>query len=1198
MNAPELSAIDLPLTGRQVIEASAGTGKTWALAALYLRFVLGHGRQAPLLPPHILVMTFTEAATAELRNRIRARLSQAARYFERSAQDRDMPSDDAPDVFLQDLRGRYPREAWPACAMQLHAAGEWMDEAAIYTIHGWSRRMLAQHALDSHALFEQTRLEDAEAVQLRLTQDYWRQWFYPLPAETLAHIQPLIGADPATLLATVKKIWQQQERTPDAVSPPKQNPSQAIDAHLQWQARCTQTAENARALWSDSVLQALCDAREQGHITGSGVTASNFEKWLSALQAWVAHTPGVKTEVLARFTPGYLKSKKWPQVDDWPFFAALQTHVDVQTAAPDTSTVIAWHAAHAIGQAYRQAKAERAAFDFSDLLQNLHHAAHAADGRLAAAIRAQYPVLMVDEFQDTDPWQYGTLNHVYAPQQVGNDHAWIMIGDPKQAIYSFRGADLGTYLKAKQAATDILPDAVHTLRGNRRSHPRLVNAVNHVFEAIQRPFDCTQGQIDFVQVSAQGEVAPWSPATPDAPAFHVWHLPSGEKPNSAPLHLHHMSAVFADHMVQLLNQGLATPGDMAVLVRGQTQADAIRRALAERQVASVYLSDHASVYESDEALDLWRVLRAIASPRQTAWVRSAISSKLWGRSLPQVKACLDDENAWEALLLQCQRWHQRWQQQGLLPMLYEWLHSQHIGQQLLRQPQGERRLSNVLHLGELLQQAAQHLQGLPAVVRYLEQQIQQPNHSSDTQKMRLETDAQCVQVITYHKSKGLQFPLVFIPFAGAFRTETTAKNSFSPEDDDGADAPSTSSVEEDMRLLYVALTRAEKALWLGVTETHNGLSGSADKGTLKRSALSRLLDRQTRGDMGQRLQDLWRGCTDIAIRTTPDITHTRYQAQPEAAAEKAACTPTRRHHSIWWTASFSALTRGLSSQSSDEEAFADAHTDALTSALDAASDDNALTNATSAQAWQDFPAGARYGTLLHDLLEWQCQQGWPGTQGPMQRAWQAELARKTQWLQLDAEHAALLNDWVARLIHTPLPLHTGMSPLVLHQLAQENQWAEMSFTFEAQHLPSTALDALIQQHLFANTPRPALQARLLNGMLTGFMDLVLQHEGQYWVLDYKSNRLPDYNGDTLLRAILEKRYEVQYVLYTLALHRLLKARLVDYDYDRHVGGCIYLFLRGIDEPGAGVHVQRPSKALIEALDQAFAGTHGSERSLA
>jgi exodeoxyribonuclease V beta subunit len=1211
----ELQPLTLPLTGRQVIEASAGTGKTWTLAALYLRLVLGHGRQTAegqshpgLLPPQILVMTFTEAATAELRERIRQRLHDAAMLFDSSAQQRALPEGFEADTFLTELRDSFDETLWPRCALQLSAAADWMDDAAIYTIHGWSRRMLSQHALDSRHLFEQTRLDNAQALQRQLVQDYWRTWFYPQAAGVLQHVQPSIGRSPDDLLSKLQLLWREQDRTPRTPQDPELTPSQAITAHMQWLTQCQATAQAAREAWTPEVLHALQAKRLKG------ASEKNYAKWLEGLQAWAEQSAPLKPDTLARFTLSALQDKGWPEPERFAFFAALDAHVALAAEAPDTAARITQHAAHTVGLAYQAAKTQRAAFDFSDLLQNLYRAVMAEDGRLAAAIRTQYPVALVDEFQDTDPWQYGSLHRIYDPAAVTPAHALVMIGDPKQAIYSFRGADLSTYLQARGQALAHNPDALHTLSGNRRSSAGLVRAINHVFTQIDAPFspehasgNAGTSDIAFVEVTPEGDVA----ALPLGngrlqPGLTVWQLQGDEPVVKAGDHLHHMAAVFADQMALLLNQRVATPGDMAVLVRSQSQADAVREALRQRGVASVYLSDHASVFESPEALDLWRLLRAVASPRQTRWVRAALGSPLWALSLDEVLAITQDETQWEALLDQFHHWQHLWQQHGVLPMLHQWLHSGERAQRLVRAHNGERRLSNLLHLGELLQHAAQSLQGEHALVRHLGQQIQQPSESSDAHAMRLETDAQCVQVITYHKSKGLQYPLVFVPFAGSFSVEKTTATSTVPEGEDTDSASDTpSSTDEDMRLLYVALTRAQRALWLGVAETARDLSGDASKGTLKRSALSRLLKRRERGDLQTQLHALWATCSDIAVDPLPALQQLTYQPPVQATQHQAARTPQRQHHSLWWTASFSTLTRGLSSDSLRDEAVADAITDAET--LDTEFDLPSLpTTAVSASGasddapghmlanrWQSFPAGASYGTLLHDLLEWQSLHQWPAARDEAptwaHAEWHSLLQRKARWLQLDDAAQALLPPWITALLNTPLPLQNLGADLVLSQLPREALWAEMEFSFEAHGVSAATLDQLIGQHLLPDVPRPALQARMLQGMLTGFMDLVVAHDGRYWVVDYKSNKLADYGSASLQDAVLHKRYDVQYVLYTLALHRLLKVRLADYDYDLHMGGAVYLFLRGIEQPGAGVHVQRPPRALVEALDAAFAG---------
>jgi exodeoxyribonuclease V beta subunit len=214
----ELDPLRMRLSGVQLIEASAGTGKTWTLAALYVRLVLGHGcadgpaRQG-LVPPQILVMTFTEAATAELRGRIRARLAQAARCFEQDP-DSDASAKEDLDDFLQHLRASYPPAQWPACAQRLNLAAQWMDDAAIFTIHGWSSRMLGTHAFDSAHLFQQSRVEDGEQLKRQAAQDYWRRWYYAAPLAQLPLIEQL-ASSPERLVDALSTWWRAQEHAPD-----------------------------------------------------------------------------------------------------------------------------------------------------------------------------------------------------------------------------------------------------------------------------------------------------------------------------------------------------------------------------------------------------------------------------------------------------------------------------------------------------------------------------------------------------------------------------------------------------------------------------------------------------------------------------------------------------------------------------------------------------------------------------------------------------------------------------------------------------------------------------------------------------------------------------------------------------------------------------------------------------------------------
>lgn len=1190
-----LNLLALPLSGRQVIEASAGTGKTFTLAALYVRLVLGHERDAKgLQPAHILVMTFTDAATAELRERIRLRLHEAALWFDAQVAGRTCK----PDPFLNDLTKAFAPEQWVQCAAQLHLAAQSMDEAAIYTIHGWSRRMLSSFALQSRDLFEQTHLDNPAELLHQLVNDHWRRWFYPLGLPQQIILKTLLGGDPKALLKDMRTRWQTLDRQPqpsDTAAPPA--PTQLLDMHDTWlnteQALVVAAKQSCQAALEKGLAGILVAAQAARKMKGT--RADFFANWLNELQAWSQPDADIRAETLQRFTLTHLQDKGWPEAAEHPVFANIEALYQHQATEPASKDGLLDHAAHEVRQQYQQTKLQLSVFDFQDLLQHLHTALYADEGQMAAAIRDQYPVAMVDEFQDTDPWQYQSLNRIYHPSHVGDEHALVMIGDPKQAIYSFRGADLRTYLEARTQALELNPQALHSLDSNFRSTPALVQAVNHVFGAIERPFHSALGKIEFTKVNSRSDAIPLSSAQGQAlPPLTVWHLPPPENAKywSAPLQLQHMSQGFAAQMVALLHQQpKVQPRDMAVLVRTHVQAKAMQKALQKLGLPSVFMSDHTNVFQSEEAQDLWQVLRAISAPRQTAWLRSAVACRVWGLDMPQLQVFLQNDAITDTLAESCQRWLQQWKQQGVLPMLYSWLHEQHIATRLLALPDGERRLTNLLHLGELLQNASQGLQGPAALLQHLAQRLQSSSDSPEAQKMRLETDDQCVQIVTYHKSKGLEYPLVFVPFFSSFKKppKDDAKEAVEAEEEEGQEPDITeSNVDEDMRLLYVALTRAKRAMWLGVSSSRDSLAGQKGK-DLRLSAVSRLLKRESHADLAERLQNTWGGCEHIAIQTLPSPNGQQYQAPRSTALPQSALLPQRQNHQRWWTASFSSLTRGLEAGTPHEEALLDADMDAHISAE--------FSSPTIASDWQKFPAGARYGTLLHDLLQYQAEQAWPlahaGANG-QDLAWQQLLQRKADWLQLPIDAQALLQPWLQTIVSTPLPLQAADaptqslgSPLVLQAVPANALWAEMEFNLPVGQLSSQELDAQIQRHVLQGLERPALQNNVLQGMLSGFMDLVLQHDGRYWVLDYKSNLLADYQAPHLSAAILAKRYEVQYVLYTLALHRLLQSRLPNYHYEQHMGGAVYLFLRGVDTPSAGVHCLRPPWALIDLLDQRF-----------
>ena len=1193
LKTQKLNVLTLPLSGIQLIEASAGTGKTWTLAALYVRLILGHGWSGPgLMPSQILVMTFTEAATAELRDRIRDRLAQAAQFFRGHSQ--------VTDDFLQHLQENLGTDLNAQHAERLEEAAQWMDEAAIYTIHSWSSRMLRQHAFDSQSLFDQKRLEDAPALKLKLVKDYWRQCVYPMEVKQLGALKDLDGS-PEALLKNIQSLWQKFEKSPggfpDVSKDP--DPKALVLAWSQWQERLLALEAQARQLLLNNLPQALdlLSKALENDLNRNLYRVNKHAYFLRHLSDW-ASGEEADMDALSKFTfeklNAGLRGGAKPIDNAHGVWTAIGLWMAERQSEPEVGVNLLQHAALKVGRAYLLQKRSLANFDFSDLLQRLHAALHAPDSRLPQIVRAQFPVAMVDEFQDTDPWQYESLSRIYGAanlpsQETGNaEHenasAFLMIGDPKQAIYSFRGADLPTYLNARHAA-----ESIWTLTENFRSSSEVVNAVNHLFETAQNPF----GEVPFERVKTPTPAKSESLRLANGqklPALTVWHL-AADKPLSGKQYSEDMAQICATQMVLLLNQGIAQPGHMAVLVRDGQEAKRIRQALAQRGVRSVYLSDRDSVYATREALDLACILEAVLQARNAKLLRAALTTRTLCLSLPEIEQVFRAEEDWDIWVERFNAWHTTWRRQGFLPMLYKIVHEQDIGRRMQAEGEtAERRLTNLLHLGELLQSASLQLQGESALLRFLTDQLADPQAQGESAQMRLETDAELVQVITFHKAKGLQYPLVFLPFVSNFR-----------EDKDDSLRTAEERLQEDIRLLYVAFTRAQQALWAGVAKRQGDFKS---KETQAQSALSVLLQRKSADDLQEKLQ-AWASCDDIEVVHAPEANAQLYKPSIAVSLEAAtvARSPSRVLPHAGWTASFSALTRKLSDSKwhatdsglAREERWLDSQIDnPVANANDLLAADGKVSAKTEQATFNQFPAGSAYGTLLHDIFEWQLKEGWPLLKNEsdllaeVKIRWQGWWQTQADSLQLKPEDQALCLQLIRQCAATQFTqLGSDQHCFSLSQLNAQNAWPEMGFTFKTHGVSTLYMDQLISTALHPHKARPALQAQQLNGLLTGFMDIVFEHQGRYYVLDYKSNKLSDYSQDSITSSMLSHRYDVQYTLYILAVHRLLKSRLPGYNYEQHVGGAIYLYLRGIDQAGQGCYVHKPSYDLIHALDEAF-----------
>ncbi|MBT0728355.1 exodeoxyribonuclease V subunit beta [Rosenbergiella australiborealis] len=1163
-----LDPYTLPLQGQRLIEASAGTGKTFTLAILYLRLLLGLGGDKAwsrlLSVEEILVVTFTEAATEELRGRIRDNIHQLRLACLRGHSDHPVFS-----RLLLEIE-----DTSQAAAILLLAERQ-MDESAIYTIHGFCQRMLNLNAFESGMLFQQQLLDDEQQLLRQATEDFWRRYCYPLEDEIAQEVVALFSG-PEHLLHSVKG-WLQGEL------PQLKHPIVTQDlneCHQQNCQRITQMKQRWREVASE--VAALILASD---VDKRSYSKQHVPNWITTLTLWAESEDTsyqIPQKELEKFSQSQLIAKtKKGQPPQHAVFEAIDLFLSTPISLYEPLVALALQDIRAH---LRQEKARQALLSFDDLLAKLDQGLQQPQGEaLAQAIRERYPVAMVDEFQDTDPTQYRIFSRIYAQP---SDTALLLIGDPKQAIYAFRGADIFTYIKARDEVTDH-----YSLHTNWRSSPGMVASVNQLFQRVEHPF--LFADIPFLAVESAPSnqaLSLWRDGV-QQPAMRWW-LKEGEGCNVTD-YQQTMAQYCANDIAQWLIAGqqqqawlvkgetrrAVTAADITVLVRSRREANLIRDALQQQGIASVYLSSRDSVYQTVEAQELLWVLQAILQPQQESLLRTALATRLLGYSATHIEALSLDSRGWDTLTDQFMAWQQLWRGEGFLPMFRQLMHQLGLAENVLSSERGERRLTDLMHVSELLQSASADHDTPHALLRFFAQQIDQPDDNARSQQLRLESDRDLVQIVTIHKSKGLEYPLVWLPFIAGYRETKQPlyhdRQHFSAvldlhEDEESLALAEEERLAEDLRLLYVALTRSIWHCSLGIAPLFYRKRKYQGPSELEHSAVGYLVQQgqaATAEELATALSQMSNTQCDVVIASDQPLN--AYQPTPVTPPHVTANVLQRTLQDHWRVTSYSALTYHASHHQLFVPGF--------DSEVVAEREDEGPYLPTVHQ----FPKGAGPGTFLHHLFE-----NLDFT-APPEEQWVAEQLLAWGY---DSEWTTVVHTWIHRVLAQSLP----QAVTSLAQIPQSDRLIEMEFWIPIeQPLNAMALDRCIKQHDPLSAHAASLSFSQVQGMLKGFIDLVFRWQGKYYIADYKSNWLgldsQAYTQDAMQTAMIEHRYDFQYQLYTLALHRYLRHRLPDYDYEQHFGGVYYLFLRGMADnlPGNGIFFTRPSLALIAQMDRFF-----------
>lgn len=1068
VHAP-FSALDVSLDpGITLVEASAGTGKTFAITRLLLRLLLE--RRVESLA-HILVVTFTEKATQELVTRIRTTLRDAEQVWSASPPVRTTRNE---DLFV--LREKHGDEGGAIVAAAMRS----LDDLAVFTIHGFCQRVLGESALESRIPFRTTFIEDDTEPFGRSARDWARK--------------RLIGhADDATLVA------------------------------------------------------------EHG---------KPFEPWVGRLVI--------------------------------PYRRYEKTRLAFDTG--DTAQGLLAHFTTVVHESFEEEKRRRHLRGFDDLLRTVKNvlADEGSDGALAQRIRSRFGAALIDEFQDTDRTQYPIFSTAFAGRPL------FLIGDPKQSIYRFRGADIRAYLRAASESSRRF-----TLMQNFRSSDAYVRAVEATFTRMPQPFRVSEDEIDFPRVTAASTPTPPGTMSSDGrAALEWWWVDGGHGSRGYAAKDKASTIIFeeiAHEIVQLQQRGVAY-GKMAVLLRYNRSARELKRVLDRARIPAVIGGDE-DVLESEEANELVRVATAIANPGDGAAVRSALATRLWGSDASEVASMLrpEQEMTWQSIVERLLVAREAWRARGFAVAMGELLADRDMSVRLLAMPDGERRLTNVRHVIELLHDDwAEDSVPPEGFAAWMARERTVPN-TPGRRELRLETDSAAVQLLTVHKAKGLEFDVVFCPELWDRKKEKEVAFDVTPasvvEGEEGildlgsAEhgarlAAMTREVdEEDLRLAYVALTRAIHRCYVAFGEigmptkgsAHVAASGESSLGWLLRDAESGTANRVTL----KALVDASGGT--MGFRDIGDIK--RYPKAPVPAAspvipESRALQLAPRQLHTWQLTSFTGIV-------------ADTHTDEGRDVADPLLRPSEPVERRVVTGFRAFPAGRLGGIALHDVFESLdfARVAEPRTREMVQRT----LGRHGILDDVDTAEPRVddVMGMLATVCAAPIP-GAGFSLADVPLRASMREWRfDLSVQTASVRKIADVLAAHGSAHARAYVPTlRGLRDSAIGGYLSGVVDIAFEHEGRWWVMDWKSNHLghddQDYAPEALSNAMMQAHYTLQYHLYCLALHRHLLLRQPGYDPARHWGGVGYVFLRGVTGAGeSGWFRDTPTPALLEAMDTAL-----------
>jgi exodeoxyribonuclease V beta subunit len=1163
-----LNLIDVALDGRNLIEASAGAGKTFTISRLYLRLLL----EKELEVDSILVVTFTEAATGELKTRIRETLMEALENVSEPelCKDRNI---------AEILRKTEPEKNIRA----LKKAVINFDRAAIFTIHGFCQRVLRENSFESSVLFDAEFITDQTQLVEEVIDDFWRI--------KISQAHPLFRALAVSGEMNFANLH-------DLASALMRKPLMRLAGDSDFSE--TELLDLFNALEKEWVADRkritgiFEDAKELGLNAASANACINRFGELDNLFSGLFGKKGF--EALERFSAKKIKMNKGFEAPQHRFFDLCEEFCELYKGY---GIKLRLEFAEYFREELRQRKQKLNLKYFDDLLLDLYVSLRSEEGNaLANKVRKSYQAALIDEFQDTDPVQYYIFDHLFSTE----DRSLFIIGDPKQSIYAFRAADIFSYL---EAARQTRLDKRFTLDKNWRSETSLIEGINHLFESSRHPF--LLENIDFLPVQAaqesKGNQAPLEDVSDlDNAPLRLWFMEGeGDKQINKEKAVKIAIESVVGEVTRLFESGVnlgekpLKPSDIAILVLKNTDGALMRDALLARNIPAVF-SGSGNVFKTSQYTELMILLEAIAEPGNVRKIHAVLAGELVGFDGEYIDKLLEDESLeqeYERHLDKFREYLDIWMLGGFTPMFRKFVHDYDVRKKLLSEPGGERALTNFNQLAELAHRAAmENKLGPLGIIDWLKKRYLD-SAMNEEHELRLERDDDAVKILTVFKSKGLEYPVVFCPFMWRFGAKIGGNKFFDWHDAEGQVWGDINNSDDNneflpeaekenlsnlLRQLYVALTRARNRCYLVC-----GWIGNDSALTSTQYLL--YPDSQSHEDVYQRLAGLADGSGgNISLKRIDEMSISDKplmlaRDQAESLKPRAFTGGISRD---WGLVSYSRLTAGK-------------HVSVSAVEPGVLRDDERFFNLNESNLaeWQEepegifaFPKGAVPGTCIHSIFE-------NLDFGDLSNA-NRIIADSLRNYGISEEWTGVLREMAEKVLGASLK-----EGIKLKDIKPGARLAELQFHFPMGRITPQKLADIVSRHPgnwnndFAEKLM-SLPFMPLQGFMQGYIDLTFSVDGRFYLLDWKSNSLgvcpEDYREDKIRESMEASLYNLQYLIYTVAVHKFLRNKLGDaYDYRRDFGGVFYLYIRGVDpgNPGYGIFYDLPSPELVEDLEGLF-----------